>query len=385
MSAKYIVSNSISYNELADRIISLSPDVNKIREPQTTLILNDKPYSVLPTAERIGLSLHTKKKLQDAEVWNTGVAEIQAELSKATDIWDNTLDLSTMSIQILDRMNYRLSNDIWPGCKNYLATFPDKPYLDPVMDINKEYDLTPISDFIDIRKFDQNINYKLPLNDIIYFEGDNDLITICEFLIRKHKKLNSFTPNTLRDKLFGQPWFILETMCLTDTNPWKLMENNFAHVFERMDEQLKIYTKKQREKINLSSDNDNIVIVDLGMIHLDTLEVGIGKYLNLCEQLEIRPNIEDFKTLHSQVGGENRIAIGSEDIPGEYNEAVQSISKLLLGYTEVKLDTELSSIGWHLGCQIAFKGKVEETGKTVLLDFKDNQTVKNLISSINTE
>ena len=167
MSAKYIVSNSISYNELADRIISLSPDVNKIREPQTTLILNDKPYSVLPTAERIGLSLHTKKKLQDAEVWNTGVAEIQAELSKATDIWDNTLDLSTMSIQILDRMNYRLSNDIWPGCKNYLATFPDKPYLDPVMDINKEYDLTPISDFIDIRKFDQNINYKLPLSNII--------------------------------------------------------------------------------------------------------------------------------------------------------------------------------------------------------------------------
>ena len=92
-----------------------------------------------PSAERVGLLL-TKKKLQDETVWNTGVAEIRADVAVATDIFENPLERSTMSIQILDRMNYRLSEDIWPCCKNYLATFPDKPYLDPLMDINKEYD-----------------------------------------------------------------------------------------------------------------------------------------------------------------------------------------------------------------------------------------------------
>ena len=83
MSAKFIVSNSISYNTLADKIISLSPDVNKFLEPQTTLIKDDKPYTVLPIAERVGLSLHTKKKLQDETVWNTGVAEIRADVATA--------------------------------------------------------------------------------------------------------------------------------------------------------------------------------------------------------------------------------------------------------------------------------------------------------------
>ena len=382
MSAKFIVSNSISYNTLADKIISLSPDVNKFLEPQTTLIKDDKPYTVLPIAERVGLSLHTKKKLQDETVWNTGVAEIRADIATATDMFENPLERSTMSIQILDRMNYRLSEDIWPGCKNYLATFPDKPYLDPVMDINKEYDLTPLNDYIDIRKFDQNINYKLPLDKIVYFNGDNDFITICEWLINKHKKLNSFTPETLREKLYGQPWFILETLCLTDTNPWKLMENNFAHVFERMDEQLSVYTKKQKEKINLSVNNEQIVIVDLGMIHLDTEEVGIGKYIQLCEQLEIRPNIKDFKELRSNIGGETRLATGSEPIPEPYNETIQSIGKLLLGFEDIKLDTSLHDIGWHLGCQIALKGSLEDSN--VSLDFSNNTTISSVLDSINT-
>ena len=52
------------------------------------------------------------------------------------------------------------------------------------------------------------------------------------------------------------------------------MENNFCPVFERMDEQLTVYTKKQKEKITLSVNNEQIVVVDLGMIHFDTEEVG---------------------------------------------------------------------------------------------------------------
>ena len=56
------------------------------------------------------------------------------------------------------------------------------------------------------------------------------LTPLCEELINKIKKLNSFTPETLRDKIAGQPWFIIETMLLTDTNPLKLIENNFCPI-----------------------------------------------------------------------------------------------------------------------------------------------------------
>ena len=99
-------------------------------------------------------------------------------------------------------------------------------------------------------------------------------------------------------------------------------------VFERMDEQLTVYTKKQKEKINLSVNNEQIVIVDLGMIHLDTEEVGIGKYIELCEQLEIRPNIKDFKELRSNIGGETKLATGSEPIP----EPITKQYKVLVNY-----------------------------------------------------
>ena len=64
--------------------------------------------------------------------------------------------------------------------------------------------------------FDQTINRKFDkARDIIYLDdSDNHLITLCEYLIAKHKKLNSFTPETLREKLLGQPWFVMEILLL---------------------------------------------------------------------------------------------------------------------------------------------------------------------------
>ena len=161
-----------------------------------------------------------QKETARPKVWQSSIDLIQKETSRGTDLWGNPLADSTMSVLVLDRMNYRLSNDLWPGCKNYLATFPDHPYLDTVIDINSKYDLTPINEFFDLRKFDSTINRHFPARDVIYFnDSDNHLITLCEELIARRKKLNPSFNETLKEKLLGQPWFIVETMLTTDTNP----------------------------------------------------------------------------------------------------------------------------------------------------------------------
>lgn len=385
MTAKYIVANSISYNKLADQIIGISPDVfNLPKELHTTLIVDDQPFNVGHHAGKVGLCLHTKKKLQEPEVWQAGIDLIQKETSRGTDLWGNPLTDSTMSVLVLDRMNYRLSNDLWPGCKNYLATFPDYPYLDTVMDITEKYDLTPINEYFDLRKFDTTINRHLRSRDVIYFnDSDNHLITLCEELINRIKKLNSFTPETLRDKIVGQPWFIIETMLLTDTNPWKLIENNFAHVFERLDSELTAYTEKQQQKLTLSKDNDNIVVVDLGIVHFDGDNLAVSKYQELCDQLDIKPNLDNFNELRQQYKKEIRIAIGRGNIDEKYAEIIESICKLLLGYSNIMADTDLTEIGWHLGCQIAFKGAIAKYNETIDLDFANCEVINDLIEQIN--
>ena len=385
MTAKYIVANSISYNKLADQIIGISPDVfNLPKELHTTLIVDDQPFNVGHHAGKVGLCLHTKKKLQEPEVWQAGIDLIQKETSRGTDLWGNPLADSTMSVLVLDRMNYRLSNDLWPGCKNYLATFPDYPYLDTVMDITEKYDLTPINEYFDLRKFDTTINRHLRSRDVIYFnDSDNHLITLCEELINRIKKLNSFTPETLRDKIVGQPWFIIETMLLTDTNPWKLIENNFAHVFERLDSELTAYTEKQQQKLTLSKDNDNIVVVDLGIVHFDGDNLAVSKYQELCDQLDIKPNLDNFNELRQQYKKEIRIAIGRDNIDEKYAEIIESICKLLLGYSNIMADTDLTEIGWHLGCQIAFKGAIAKYNETIDLDFANCEVINDLIEQIN--
>ena len=388
MPAKYIVSNSISYSKLADNIISISPDVlGGNKEPQTTLIFvdDDKPYNLNLVEQQTGLSLHTKKTKQDPNVWDSAVKRIKDETQHGcVDIWGNDLKRSSMTVLILDRMNFKLSNDCWPGSINYLATFEKNPYLDPIQDINNIYNLTPIDDFFDLQMFDQTINRKFDkARDIIYLDdSDNHLITLCEYLIAKHKKLNSFTPETLRVKLLGQPWFVMEILLLTDENPWKVMENNFSHVFQKLDEQLTIYKQKQKDKIKLSLDNPQITIVDLGMLHFYSDEEAESIYRDTCKKLDIKPNITGFQQLRNN---KKEKAVGIDPIDNKYKRHFESIANLLLGYQNICNDTSLSSIGWHLGCQIAFKGAIAEYNETIELDFSNCEVVADILDSINTD
>lgn len=384
MTAKFLVSNSIANNWLADKIVSISPDVlgKHSLGPYTTLIHNDEPYSVAEIADAVGLCLHTKKANQDETIWNKAVAQVQSDTDGAEDIWGNSLKRSSMSILILDRMNFKLSNDLWPGSINYLATFYNREYLDTVVDIDQKFNLTPIDDWFDMRKFDKDVNSKFKARDVIYFnDSDNHLITLCEHLIAKHKKLNSFTPETLRDKLLGQPWFILESMLLTDTNPWKLMDNNFAHVFERMDMEMIKYTEKQQDKVKMTEKNPQLIIVDMGLAYFDTDEVAEQKYKELCKAIAVKPNTNEFKILR-EIYAHGKQAIGKDPIEEKYQDIIESICKLLLGFENVKRDTELSQIGWHLGCQIAFKGAIRAYDETISLDFKGSEVIGDILDKI---
>ena len=63
---------------------------------------------------------------------------------------------------------------------------------------------------------------------------------------------------------------------------------------------------------------------------------------------------------------------------------MESISKLLLGYKDISNDTDLTDIGWHLGCQIAFKGAIAKNNETrVRLCYKGCEVIGDLIEQIN--
>ena len=48
----------------------------------------------------------------------------------------------------------------------------------------------------------------------------------------------------------------------------------------------------------------------MGIVHFDGDNVAISKYQELCEQLGIKANPEEFKTLRQHYKKELRIAIG---------------------------------------------------------------------------
>jgi hypothetical protein len=120
----------------------------------------------------------------------------------------------------------------------------------------------------------------------------------------------------------------------------------------------------------------------MGVVHFYGDNEAVSKYVDICDQLHIKPNLEEFKKLRQQYRKEIRKAIGKDPVNDKYS-TIESICKLLLGYECICLDTDLTDIGWHLGCQIAFKGALAKYSETIELDFNGCEVIGDLIDRIN--
>jgi hypothetical protein len=104
---RFIFSNSIAFNDLADYTISLSPDIGLLPPSEIvstpSLFVNGSPYSTMgTTAERLGFGLHTRKALQDPDVWNKGIDTIRNEILAGEDFLGNPINESTFKFLITD-------------------------------------------------------------------------------------------------------------------------------------------------------------------------------------------------------------------------------------------------------------------------------------------
>lgn len=360
---KYLVGNTIGNNELADKIISLSPNVELV------------PYSFFPFAETIGLSFHTKKRLQDEDIWKQGIDHIKTEL--------NLLEASDKKLLLQDKMNYMMSWDI--SATNYIATFVNRTYLDLVGLISEEYDLEPFNENFSLKKFDEEVNNQLADYEIIYFnDTDNIVLKVIEVLREKYDEFAKVPQDEMWDRVYNEPWFIIKTL-LQDTviDPWKLLGKNYPVIFTKLLSEIDIFMHKAEQKIAKSQTSDGMIIFDLAMLHLHSNGEACDIYTHTCSQLGITPNLDKFIDYHNESKLDIIHGIGTEPLPLKYKDIIESIAKYLLKVDGVFLDTTLTSLRWNILCQVAFIAAIKKYNESISLEFSDCETIHDLLSKIN--
>jgi len=68
-------------------------------------------------------------------------------------------------------------------------------------------------------------------------------------------------------------------------------------------------------------------------------------------------------------------ALGTIDIPLQYKDTIESIANVLLNVCDVKMDTDLSDIGWNSSCQLALKLAFND----IEMSYVDCYTISDLI------
>ena len=358
---RFIFSNSIAFNDLADYTISLSPDIGLLPPSEIvstpSLFVNGSPYSTMgSTAERLGFSLHTRKALQDPELWNNSIDTIRNEILAGEDFLGNPINESTFKFLITDRVNYRVSSDLFAGSKNYLATFKDCIYMSLVYDSG----FAIFDNNFDLNIFDQEVNDLVADHQLLYF---NDSENIVETVAKRIQ--DSFYPEErskipveeIYDLIDKKQWILIKQILLqlmtsdVPTSPWTIIEylrnTVFGQEVSKQIAETSDHGEKTAEKIAKADKNKDIVIFDLGMLYELDNDSAEATYLDTCNQLDLTPNLRAFQTLRNSIISEFTEAHGFADIPEEYNTVLQMIGRIVLKKTKIYLDTELDSIGWN--------------------------------------
>ena len=358
---RFIFSNSIAFNDLADYTISLSPDIGLLPPSEIvstpSLFVDGYPYSTMEsTAEGLGFSLHTRRADQDPDVWNTSIDAIRNEILAGQDFLGNPINESTFKFLITNRVNYRVSSDLFPGSKNYLATFKDCIYLSLVYDSG----FAVFDNNFNLKIFDEEINSLVADHQLLYF---NDSENIVETVAKRIQ--DSFYPEERRlipvEEIYNlinkKEWVLIRRILLQlmvaagPTSPWTIIEylrnTVFGQEVSKQIAQTSNHGEKTAEKIAKADKNKDIVIFDLGMLYELEDMVAETKYVTTCDEMELTPNVRAFHLLRNSIISEFTEAHGFADIPEQYNTVLQMIGRIILKKTKIYLDSELDSIGWN--------------------------------------
>jgi hypothetical protein len=375
---RFIVGNSVNQNALADYIICLSDDLGcPVPESTTvqladltvpsTVFLLDQPYSITPAAGLTGLQLHTKRKLQDTQVWDSGVTLIKSQLDSARDFLGNSLSDSRFKFLLQDKISWGLAQAILPGSKMYLPVFPGRTYLDLIPMVTSRYDLGPVNENMSLAQFDAEVNRHIEKDyNIIYFDQTDNYVRHLAETIKQRQKVHGLTTEQIYDGIYQAPWFVVKQM-LSDqkVNVYKLIDGNYRHMFEQLSTDIDAYVQKANQQLNKFQDNDGVIIFDLGMIYTMNTADGVSAYTNTCQQLGIKPNVQGFLNVRDTVTSHRQDSTGSLPIDSQYREIFTGIVQVVLNRNTVYADTSLRDIGWNICCDIAVKAAFAELGLVV--------------------
>lgn len=397
---RFIFSNSIAYDDLADYIISLSTDIGVVNsdeiQSKPSLFLDGVPYSMDATAESLGLCLHTKKAKQNPDTWNTALTAIRNEMLQGEDFLGNNVKDSTFKFLLTSRVNFKISNDLFPGSKNYLATFLDCVYLNIRSQINPNDFIVFNNDF-DLSIFDDEINSMVTDDLIIHFnDSDNYVATIVDLIINRYPDCVYLpSPEKLYQLIDQKPWYLVKDLIMTvlaTRKIWptvllgQLIEKfntfNDEHVFATLSPILAVISEKNQQKIPKALVNPDIVLFDMGMLYTNDQQASLDTYNEFCEKISITPNTRAFLDVRQQLASHRTDSVGIDVIPEPYGMIFNMIARVILNKNNIFLDTSLNSLGWNITCQTILMLFLQDQGKEIDIDYRKFDTVGDIIFNI---
>lgn len=355
---QFIVTNSQSNNLLVNQLVASSPEVT-----------TDIPFDVKYIAETHNIDLHTKKRYQSYYDWNDCVGSILEQMS----IYECYNENQKFFVE--EPMNLLFAQDAFVNSLMIMPVFRNKVYMDNITNLLKDFDLTPVTQNISYKKFDNHINRHVPDEHIVYFNSDNPLTDIAQSL--KTYRNSEKSVEELQEIINGIPFYVLERAFRhTDHNVDKILDELFDSFMTQTKNNVEDYVVKTKEKLYKFDDNNLIVIVDIyTLLYCNDNTRSVVEYDKLCKRLKITPNYNELQRLRRDLHQGRQKCLGTKDIPEDFYEIFESIGNTMLNVTGLKLDTQLEDIGWHAGCQLALTHALPD----LELQYKNAEVVEDLL------
>jgi hypothetical protein len=354
-----ITCNSQSNNHLADFMINSSDDVFALDF-----------FDIKELAEDYRVDLHTKVKWQNARSFDR-VSEIANDLITEASL---VHDFKNKKCTVPQPMSWGAAREIFPGCQMYMTNFTGRIYLDMIHRMQEDFDLTPVTENIEYKKFDNHINRHLPDDNIVLFTGQDNLTDIAQAL--KEYRGIDWTVDEVRECIKGQPFWILNKAFRdTETDIYTILTELYESMMNNIINGTIEYIPKAQQKIYKFEGIGDIHFFDMYMFYCKDDDTAQVLYNKFCLDIGIEPNPAMLDSVRQEMLYKRTSALGTIDIPLEYRDTIESIANVLLNVCDVKMDTDLSDIGWNDNCQLALKMAFND----IEMSFKNCYTIADLI------
>lgn len=239
-----------------------------------------------------------------------------------------------------------------------------------------DFDLTPVTETIEYKKFDNHINRHLPDDNIVYFTGQDNLTDIADAL--KEYRGIGWTVDEVRECIKDQPFWILNKAFRdTDTDIYTILTDLHESMMNNIINGTIEYIPKAQQKISKFKNVENIHFFDMYMFYCKDDDAAQLLYNKFCLMIGIEPNPSALDEVRKSLLLKRINALGTIDIPLQYKDTIESIANVLLNVCDVKMDTDLSDIGWNSSCQLALKLAFND----IEMSYADCYTISDLIKN----